>query len=234
MRAWNWILTSLVVAGCLSGCDTFATSTGEYNQPCFGDGTCLEGLICYSASDTCILPEEDCGDRECGPSPNLGNDCGTCSGATEVCLSGQCVVFEWQDPPAANTMTWENAVDYCDTLSFNGHSDWHLPTISDLRSLVRGCPATEFGGSCGVTDDCLSDGSCWDGVSCAGCSSGQGPAEGCYWPSGMVGSCSVYWSSSLREDLADIAWDVDFDFGSVHHYDFGGINLDVRCVRHGD
>ena len=268
MRHWNWILISLMAAACLSGCDTVATSTGEHNHPCFGDGTCLEGFFCEPTSKTCLLPEELCAGLECGPSPNVeidcgtcteateycstagkceddcvgrvcgqspneGFDCGTCSEATETCLFGQCedLGYAWQNPPADNTMTLHAAIDYCEGLSLDGYSDWHLPSISELRSLIRGCPATETGGSCGVNDDCLSDAACRDS-SCDGCSDGQGPAAGCYWPDGMEGSCSYYWSSS-RGDLVDFAWYVDFDYGYVDS-NYEGSNRSVRCVRRGE
>ena len=263
----TWILVSLMAAGFCSGCDTFATSTGEHNQPCFGDGTCLEGLICDSASDTCILPEEDCDDRECGPSPNLGNDCGTCSGMTdycaaggqceddcagrvcgqspnggfdcgtcsgalEVCVSGKCNILEWQDPPSIEMMNWHVAIATCDSLSLDGNSDWHLPSVNELRAFVRGCLVTGTGGTCGVTDVCLTTGECWNSF-CFGCEIGQGPAGNCYWSAGMSGECLVYWSSSPGEDLVNSAWAVNFSSGSVGKIGTG-IDARVRCVRHGD
>ncbi|MCK5805603.1 MAG: DUF1566 domain-containing protein, partial [Lentisphaeria bacterium] len=177
--------------------------------------------------------EEDCGDRECGPSPNLGNDCGTCTEATENCIFGKCVILEWQDSPEDIPMDWQQAIDYCVSLSLDGHSDWHLPSISELRSLIRGCSAIETGGSCGVTDDCLSYYACRDSF-CEGCFVGQGPA-GCYWPTGMEGSCFTYWSSSPCEDGddGDGAWSVDFNSGHVYSFVKTG-GYYVRCVRRGE
>lgn len=299
----KWILVFLMAAGFCSGCDTFATSTGEHNQPCFGDGTCLEGFFCEPVSGTCLLPEEDCGARECGLSPNLGLDCGTCTGATDYCVEGQCeddcagrvcgqspnegfdcgtcsgstdycvegqceddcagrecgqspnvaydcgtctevtencifgqcVILEWQEPPEDVQMTWQQAIDYCASLSLDGYSDWHLPSISELRALIRGCPATETGGPCGVTNECLSAASCRDN-SCEGCTEDAGPVDGCYWPVGMLGQClgGAYWSSSLRENYSNNAWFVYFDGGRVSHSYNEDDYSRVRCVRHGD
>ncbi|MGD9971511.1 MAG: alpha/beta fold hydrolase [Desulfatirhabdiaceae bacterium] len=42
----------------------------------------------------------------------------------------------WQQETPDNAMTWKNALAYCEGLSLGGHSDWRLPTINELRSLV--------------------------------------------------------------------------------------------------
>jgi len=44
------------------------------------------------------------------------------------------------DGDGANTyldkLTWENALSYCENLSFAGHSDWRLPNIRELISII--------------------------------------------------------------------------------------------------
>ena len=135
----------------------------------------------------------------------------------------------WQNPPAESSMEWQDAMDYCEVLTLDGHVDWRLPTISELRSLLRGCPETETGGSCGVDDGCLSN-SCWSDP-CASCSSYGGPDDGCYRPVEAEGPCSWLWSSSSREDLDGWAWYVYFDNGSVHYDYKDDYYFYVRCVR---
>ena len=49
--------------------------------------------------------------------------------------------YEWQVNPGS-PCTWQDAVDYCQSLG-NG---WRMPTIGELRTLVRGCPDMEPGG----------------------------------------------------------------------------------------
>ena len=39
------IMASALVLG-LTGCDVLVPSTGEHNQPCFDDRTCLKGYYC--------------------------------------------------------------------------------------------------------------------------------------------------------------------------------------------
>jgi hypothetical protein len=44
--------------------------------------------------------------------------------------------LEWQKATAPGTYTWQQAIDYCNNLSLGGHSDWRLPTIKELTTLV--------------------------------------------------------------------------------------------------
>ena len=131
-------------------------------------------------------------------------------------------------------MQWDEAKTYCENLSFDGHDDWRLPTISELRSLIRGCDATELGGSCGVTDSCLDSTTCLNDP-CWGCDYLEGPGDGgAYWPEGMTGEISWHWSSSPVADVDYGAWAVKFGCGRVdnrstdYYYE---LPYFARCVR---
>lgn len=41
----------------------------------------------------------------------------------------------WQKVPYSDTLTWEQALTYADTLSLSGASDWRLPNIKELQSI---------------------------------------------------------------------------------------------------
>jgi hypothetical protein len=123
-------------------------------------------------------------------------------------------------------MAWADAKTYCQNLAGGG---WRLPTISELRTLIRGCAGTQTGGACGVTDSCLSYSSCWSDP-CNGCDPGAGPDDGNYGPAQLTGNGNWYWSSSAVADGDSHAWDVNFDGGDVYGYptDYDSY---VRCVR---
>ena len=38
--------------------------------------------------------------------------------------------------PVGNSMTWQQALDYVKTLNTGGHTDWRLPNVNELNSLV--------------------------------------------------------------------------------------------------
>ena len=42
----------------------------------------------------------------------------------------------WQQATAPNTYDWYKAISYCESLSFAGYTDWRLPTIDEIKSLL--------------------------------------------------------------------------------------------------
>lgn len=44
----------------------------------------------------------------------------------------------WEDgaTAASNTLSWTNAISYCENLDFASHADWRLPNINELRSIM--------------------------------------------------------------------------------------------------
>lgn len=132
----------------------------------------------------------------------------------------------WERHASGGALDWDAARSHCEDLSLAGVEDWRVPTVSELRTIVRECPATESGGPCGVTDEC-DDTGCYSG-DCDGCDAGS-----CHWDSALEGPCdSSHWSATTTSDSETTAWFVGFYSG--------GINTDpktmesyVRCVRDG-
>ncbi len=218
----------------------------------------LEACDAGCSDGECIIGdcEPDCSGKVCGDDA-CGGSCGSC-GAGEDCQDGQCVGdapggtwtdpdsgLTWMDPPVqmapGSDKSWSVATEACADLDLAGHTDWRLPSIDELRALIRGCPGTMPGGACAAGEACHSPecfgepGACRDG-----CDASQGPVDagagmGCYWPEafGMKASCFLYWSSTLVPTIetdTDYAATVNFDDATVDYFSDTG-NLDIRCVR---
>jgi len=141
----------------------------------------------------------------------------------------------WQVTPTGGYMSWDEAISHCDNLKIAG-GGWRLPTISELRSLIRGCEETMIGGACKVSDDCT-DWSCNDD-NCDGCANLQGSGvDGAYWPTGVQGDYGHFYYSStpvLGYGSYDyIGWVVEFAHGYFSYAPYGpdGNYAWARCVR---
>ena len=44
--------------------------------------------------------------------------------------------LQWQDDVVLSSIAWETAINYCESLTLGGHSDWRLPNINTLKSMV--------------------------------------------------------------------------------------------------
>ena len=42
----------------------------------------------------------------------------------------------WQKQDDATVRTWEDAITYCEGLTLGGQSDWRLPNIKELKTIV--------------------------------------------------------------------------------------------------
>ncbi|MFO8073295.1 MAG: DUF1566 domain-containing protein [Polyangia bacterium] len=170
-----------------------------------------------------------------GDTESAADDAGSCEGAQNHydSASGLC----WQNPPVQSSiLDWEDARDYCDQLFFGGYSDWRMPEIDELVSLLRGCvdgtATQDFSSSTCPVDDpgCLEE-TCDDVEECAYCGFLEGPADGCYWPAELTGWCdNCYWSSSSQADNDQIVWTVLFAYGAVSRTAKSN-PATVRCVR---
>ncbi len=58
----------------------------------------------------------------------------TASASDTVTIGG----LQWQDDSAAKTIkrSYSGAISYCEALSLSGESDWRLPSIKELQSIV--------------------------------------------------------------------------------------------------
>ncbi len=217
------IFSAIMMISCGGGDSSEKSGLGE---SCTKTSDCKTGLKCIDL--VCVS--------------DTGNTGATCTGSDKFCHSHNGLYWSdasssymsWYDAVlkpsggnwskiSAKTMNWNDAKAYCANLNEDGYSDWRLPTISELRTLIENCPATETGGACKVDNNCLSS-SCYSNA-CGGCDSAS---DGRY--SKLGDTTEWLWSSSELSDNSGYAWHVHFSYGYVHHYHEYGY-YDVRCVR---
>jgi len=61
-------------------------------------------------------------------------------------VTDNCTGLMWQKETAPDEYTWQQALQYCEGLELAGHSDWRLPNVQELHSILdydRRGPATD-------------------------------------------------------------------------------------------
>lgn len=127
--------------------------------------------------------------------------------------------LQWSNE-APNDMTWNDAQRYCANLSEGGHSDWRLPNIDELRTLIQNHSGTQTGGKCQISDK-------------AGKLAWSDWTKDCNGRDGSIsklGDIVYFWSSSVLSDIYTFVWYVDFRDGYVNRSRKHDIYY-VRCVR---
>ena len=228
---------------------------------CNGLGTCDDGVCSCSSDDdhgdACEFSctdgtkngEEwgvDCGgpcEMSCGPQPLVDNENGTVTDPNTNLI--------WQQTPSTDYFkVCQNMMDYSECPDEDMHAKnhcenndddlpgtgWRLPTISELRSIVKDCdnafwdPVTNTGGACGVTDECNNYWMC--ATRCDDCTYKSGPGENGHYldPLFDLSGHSWFWASSPSVMYIDRGWSIAFYSGFINNNyifnDFG-----VRCVR---
>jgi hypothetical protein len=163
-----------------------------------------------------------------GSSCSTGNGCPACNEVEKVCFAASwtdsATALEWLTRPEGPRATWGDARSTCNSLTMCDQSDWRVPTIAELRTLIRGCASTQVGGSCGVSDAC-SMSSCAE--ACTACAATSARV---YWPDALGPTALTHWSSYAVTGDEGNAWAVDFATGAVVSR-IESSTLDVRCVR---
>ncbi len=135
----------------------------------------------------------------------------------------------WARDPSPSGQTWAAAQTYCSNLELAGLDDWRMPTISELRLLVKDCPNAEPGGACGVTDECnLGDDSrCYTEAACnSPCSPGD-------WHQALRGDLDrPQWTVTVSSAAGYACWRLRFSDGDIDLAPkTNSLNMTVRCVR---
>jgi hypothetical protein len=185
------------------------------------------------ATSTGVETTESGVDSSSSSGPTLGctpgDPCCNDAGEFEGCWIDDATGLVWELEPGGGNPTIVDALGYCDQLTLLDSGSWRLPTLDELRTLVRACPDTEASGACGLTDDCAAQ-DCRNDA-CDGCidAAMEGPGMfGCYWDPNLLGNCDRYWSSTNTG--TGLGWIVDFEDASVRQADAALPAGLVRCV----
>ncbi len=236
-----------------AGRDTSDTASGDADGDGDGDADADADTDSDTDADTDTDSDSDTdNDADAGtdsddiaePMTDCANGAGKLDSHTNLC---------WQDPPSTSQMNWYEAtgtadvdynpdggIDYCGERTWGGHTDWRLPNIDELISLLRGCQDRTTTGdlslsTCEMTPaGCVAADSCVDIKSCGNCYFMLGPgSDGCYWHPDLSGTSSPYWSSSSTNAPYSVdAWYVGFNYGYVFS-DGKDLGNYVRCIRPG-
>lgn len=158
------------------------------------------------------------------------------------------LMWYMDDPENPNTklnlLTYSKAGEFCSNLDYAGHSDWRLPTIDELRTVVKGYKDIEPGGRCRVDEDCLFKVCLFQGQKSEDdypCSNKeetellQGPGPGgCFFDDVWREYCGTYWSSSKIEGMVDNnVFALDFSDPAILsvRVEIDTTSAFARCVR---
>lgn len=168
-------------------------------------------------------------------------------GSPVVTGSENGLMWYMDDPENPNTklnlLTYAKAEELCSNMDYAGFTDWRLPTIDELRTVVEGFSDLEKGGRCKVSSQCLMMSCLYQGQKsesdypCANeeteLLTGPGP-EGCYFSEVWRTYCGKYWSSSkLKNYTPESTFQLDFSDPAIFSA-VSGSSLNVgfaRCVR---
>ena len=182
----------------------------------------LLGLLMFSMR--LFFAQSAAGQIEIGTTKEIGEK--------EVVRPG---ILQWSSR-SSETMKWQNAMNYCKNLNENGYSDWRLPDIDELRTILKYKERTVTGGVCRVSakSGCLAS-NCWSWDTCAkSCDHGWNKCTSYVDGYSKLGDGKLpLWSFSTLSDYKDAAWGVDFKDGYVNGYNKSA-NSYVRCVRNAD
>ena len=139
--------------------------------------------------------------------------------------------LEWQYQALSNgSYTWVAAKEYCNNLNLLGHSDWRLPTIDELKSLVKCSNGKQTPLPNYEADNTKNDPSIE--IQRTTCCNNYPKCDNFARPTideQFVSASTAYWSSSLDENVN--AWGVNFYDGRAIKGYFLTIPTHTRCVR---
>jgi hypothetical protein len=157
------------------------------------------------------------------------SDTETTTDTDALCWIDENTGLMWQVTSSSSFyMGGAEAESVCDDLVLCGFSDWKLPDVTEMRTIIQGCPETETSGSCPIED-----GATVEVDQCDGCTGGAGPDDGYFRYSALEGAPDGDWTTSVPWNGTNI-YIVQFTLARIlpaSPDDPDTLN-NVRCVRY--
>lgn len=154
--------------------------------------TCVAGIVAINPTAQYAIANGTAADQRTGL---MWDQCTWGQGGA-ACASG-----------AAGTLSWQLALGVpavANASQYKGYSDWRLPNIKELRSLVEVCRKAPT-----INDIVFPN------------------------TSGLDYLSSLFWSSSPSANYPDSAWIVNFNYGASWDFEPRGAQFRIRLVRAG-
>ena len=164
----------------------------------------------HSDEDADTIPASDDDTDSVDPELNFPE----CSPTSETPCIDPNTLLVWS--ARSTVMLWSNAFEYCNNLDEGGYTDWRLPDLTILYTLVRNCSSQQ---EC----SCIGYPSCTIQCYFTSCDSNS---EGYY---SIFGETAFLWSSSAYGDSEALG--VSFVNGGIQNRSVINTMGNVRCVR---
>lgn len=114
-------------------CNTYMISEQGYVWPVRTETTSAPAPV-RKTGQTTVYRTGDDGDLQPGVAWPIERFVDHNDGTVTDLLTG----LMWlKDGGSSSLLNWADAVDYCENLTTNGYSDWHLPNINEIGSLIH-------------------------------------------------------------------------------------------------
>ena len=119
----QWVTSNMSVSKIMHNSDgMFGVNFADGRIKCYG----LQAM--HGRSEKTFYARYVRGRSDYGVNDYVDNEDGT--------ISDQATGLTWAQADSGQGMTWEDALKYAEALELGGHSDWRLPNIKELQSIV--------------------------------------------------------------------------------------------------
>lgn len=222
-------------AMCKADCSGWETATCEGTVgPDCGNNVIENGEQCDGDAKDCSEIELKLQGVAACKSDCSGYDTASCTEKPHWTTSDHINTDNWTGlmwtSDAVNWLTegydYHFAASECEKQTLGGFTDWRMPTISELRTLIIFCEA-KAGGACTVTDECNTNECTGDRTNCH---TGECTLDMTVSWTGVAASVLVWSSTPKPDEEIPTRWVVDF-FDGLRYVSETFYNVAIMCVR---